>query len=129
MVTAVPDEGNPLQYNAYFVEEEMTEQGYNYQDRSIQEISGFFEMRVDNLETPAPPPAVRSLTREKKKKNSKKRKAVSCEDSDEESSDDEKPSSKEETLSVSWQVQSFYGFMYYTQGPYQESQIQQVQRI
>ena len=35
----------------------MTEQGYNYLDRSIQEISGFFETRVENLETTVPPPA------------------------------------------------------------------------
>ena len=69
----------------------MTEQGYDYLDRSIQEMSGFFETRIENLETPAPPPAVRSLTR--KKKNTKKRKAVSVEDFDEDSSDDKKPSS------------------------------------
>ena len=37
----------------------MTEQGYNYLDRSIQEMSGFFETRVENLDTLAPPPAVR----------------------------------------------------------------------
>ena len=72
----------------------MTKQGYNFLDRSIQEMSDFFETRVENLETPAPPPAVRSLTRKKKKKNSKKWKAVSFEDSDKHSSDDEKPSSR-----------------------------------
>ena len=72
----------------------MTKQRYNYLDRSIQEISGFFETRVDNLETPAHPPAMKSLTIKKKKKNSKKRKAVSFEDSDKDSSDDEKPSSR-----------------------------------
>ena len=72
----------------------MAKQGYNYLDRSIQEISAFFETRIENLETPAPPPAVRSLSRKKKKKNSKKRKAVSFEDSDKDSSDDEKPPSK-----------------------------------
>ena len=32
----------------------MTKQGYSYLDRSIQEISGFFETRVENLETPTP---------------------------------------------------------------------------
>ena len=60
----------------------MTKQGYNYLDRSkaIQEMPGLFETRVKNLETPAPPPAVRSLTG--KKKNSKKQKAVSFEDFD-----------------------------------------------
>ena len=46
----------------------MTKQGYNYLDRSIQEMTGFFETRVENLETPAPPPAVRSSTKKKKKK-------------------------------------------------------------
>ena len=56
-------------------------------------MSGLFETRVENLETPAPSPAVRSLSREKKKK-SKKRKAVSFEDSDEDSSDDKKLPSK-----------------------------------
>ena len=44
----------------------MTEQGYNYLDRSIQEMLVYYETRVDNLETPAPPPAVRILTRKKK---------------------------------------------------------------
>ena len=48
-------------------------------------MSGFFETRVKNLETPAPPAAVRSLTRKK---------TVSFKDSDEDSSDDEKPPSK-----------------------------------
>ena len=72
----------------------MTKQGYNYLDRSTQEMSGFFETRIENLETSAPPPAVRSLTRKKKKKNSKKWKAVSFEDSDKDSSDNEKPSSR-----------------------------------
>ena len=70
----------------------MTEQGYGYLDRFIQEMSGFFETTVENLETPAPPPAARSLT--KKKNNSKKQKAISFEDSDKDFSDDEKPSSK-----------------------------------
>ena len=72
----------------------MTKQGYNYLDRSIQEISGFFETRVENLKTPAPPPAVRSLTRKKKKNYSKKQKVVSFESSDKDSSDNEKLPSK-----------------------------------
>ena len=46
----------------------MTERGYNYLDRSIQEMSGVFETKVENLETLAPPPTVRSLTRKNKKK-------------------------------------------------------------
>ena len=57
-------------------------------------MSGFFEARVENLETSAPPPAVRSLTRKKKKKYSKKRKAVSFEDSNKDFSDGKKPTSK-----------------------------------
>ena len=36
-------------------------------DRSFQEMPGFFETWVENLETPAPSPAVRSLTRKKKR--------------------------------------------------------------
>ena len=97
MVKALPDdEVKEILYHAIpnSWRKIMTEQGYNFLDRSIQEMSGFFETRVENLETPAPPPAVRSLTRKKKKKNSKKRKAVSFEDSDKDSSDDEKPSSR-----------------------------------
>ena len=78
----------------------MSKQDYNYLDRSIQEMSGFFETRVDNLKTPAPPPAVRSQTRKKKKKNSKNQKAVSFEDSDKDSS----TSKQEEILLVSWKV-------------------------
>ena len=55
----------------------MAERGYNYLDRSIQEMSGFFETRIENLETVVPPAAVRSISRKKKKKKSKKQKAVS----------------------------------------------------
>ena len=64
-------------------------------------MSGFFKTRVENLETPAPPPAVRSLTRKKKKKrkkkktkNPKKQKFITFEDSDKVSSDDKKASSR-----------------------------------
>ena len=46
----------------------MDEQGFNNLERSIQKMSGFFETRIENLETPAPKPAVRSLTRIDKKK-------------------------------------------------------------
>ena len=80
MVTALPnDEVNKiLLYHAMpnSWRKKMTEQRHNYLDRSIQEISGFFETRKENLESPAPPLAVRSLTRKKKKKNPK------CEDYD-----------------------------------------------
>ena len=44
--------------------------GYNYLDRSIQEMAGFFETRVENLETSAPPLAVRSLLGKKENKKS-----------------------------------------------------------
>ena len=44
----------------------MTDQGYNYLDKSIQETSGFFETRIENQKTPAPSPAVRKLSRKKK---------------------------------------------------------------
>ena len=94
MVTALPDdEVKEILYHAMpnSWRKKMTEQGYNYLDRSIQEMLGFFETRVENLETPAPPPAVRKPSRKKKKKNSKKREAVSFEDSDKDSSDNEKP--------------------------------------
>ena len=70
----------------------ISKQGFNYLDRSIQEMAGFFETRAENLETSALLSALRSLPR--KKKNSKKRKAVSFEDSDKEFSDNEKPVSK-----------------------------------
>ena len=96
MVTALPDdEVKEILYHAMpnLWMKKMTEQGYNYLDRYIQEMSGFFETRIENLETPTPPPAVRSQTR-KKKKNSKNRKAFSFEDSDEDSSDEKKPLSR-----------------------------------
>ena len=83
MVTALPnDEVKEILYNAMpnLWKKKMIRQGDNYLDRSIQEKSGFFEIRIENLEAPAPSPAVRILTRKKKKKNSKKQKAISFED-------------------------------------------------
>ena len=67
MVTALPDHEvkKILYYTMNSWRKKLTEQGYNYLDRSIQEISGFFEARVEYLETPAPPPAVRSLPTKK----------------------------------------------------------------
>ena len=62
----------------------MIKQRYNHLDRSIQKISGFFETRVKNLETPSPTPG----------KNSKKQKASSYDDFVEDSSEEEKPSSR-----------------------------------
>ena len=76
MVTALPDdEVKEILYHAMpnLWRKKMTEQGYKYLNRSIQEMAGFFESRVENPETPVPPPAVRSLTR-KKKKNPRKEK-------------------------------------------------------
>ena len=84
MVTALPDdEIKKILYHAMpdSWSKKMTDQGFNYLGRSIQVMSSFFETRVENLETLALPPALRSLSRKKKKKNSKKRKAVSSEDS------------------------------------------------
>ena len=108
MVTALPDEKvKEILYHAMpnSWRKKMTEQGYNYLDRSIQETSGIFETRVENLETPVPPPAVRSLTR--KKKNSKKQKALIFEDSDKDSLDNEKPSCRKKFC-------QYHGFSYST---------------
>ena len=98
MVTALPDdEVKEILYHAMpnLWRKKMIKQAYNNLDMSIQEMSGFFETRVKNLETPAPPSGVRSLTRKKKKKNFKKQKAVSFEHSNKDCSDDKKPSSRE----------------------------------
>ena len=59
----------------------MTEQGYNYLDRSIQEISSFFETKIENLVASALPPAVKKPPKKKKKGSSRKQKASSYEDS------------------------------------------------
>ena len=69
MVTALPDdEVKEILYHAMpsSWRKKSTKQGHSYLNRSIQEMSGFFEIRVENLETPVPPSAVRSLTRKKK---------------------------------------------------------------
>ena len=96
MVPALPDdEVKETFYHAMpnLWRKKMSKQECNCLDRSIQEVSGFFQTRVENLETPAPLPAARSLTR--KRRNSKKQKAVSFEDSDKDSSsNDKKPPSK-----------------------------------
>ena len=63
MVTALPDDAvKEILYHAipYSWRKKMTKQGYNYLDRSIQEMSDFFETRVENLETPLPPADVRT---------------------------------------------------------------------
>ena len=52
MVTALPNnEVKEILYRAIssLWRQKMTKQGYNYLDRSIQETSGFFETRVENL--------------------------------------------------------------------------------
>ena len=96
MVTASPDdEVKEILYHAMpdSWRKKMTKHIYNYLDRSIQKkMLSLFETRVENLETPSPPPTVRSLTR--KKKNSKKQKAVWFQDSDKDSSDNKKLFSK-----------------------------------
>ena len=66
MVTALPDdEGREIFYHAMLNlwKKKMASQEYNNQDRSIQEISGFYEIQVESLETPASPTAVKSLPR------------------------------------------------------------------
>ena len=72
MVTALPDDNEvkEILYHAMpnLWRKKMSEQGYNHLDRSIQEMLDFFDTRVENLETPSPPPAVRSLTEKKKEK-------------------------------------------------------------
>ena len=69
MVTALPDDEvkeilNHATTNVW--RKKIIEQGYNYLDRSIQEMTVFFETRIERQETPAAPPAVRSLPRKKK---------------------------------------------------------------
>ena len=91
MVTALPDdEVKKILYHImpHSCRKKMTTQGYNYLEKKLD----FFETRVENLETPTPPPAVRSLT--KKKKIPRRGKLSPFEDSDENSSDDKKPLSK-----------------------------------
>ena len=57
---------------------------HNYLDKSIQEMSGFFATRIENLATPASP-VDKKPSKKKKKGNSKKQKTVSFEDSDKDS--------------------------------------------
>ena len=75
LITALPDdEVKEMLYHTMLNSwrKKMTKQGNNHLEKSIQEMSGFFKTRVENLETLALPPALRSLSRKKKKKNSKK---------------------------------------------------------
>ena len=58
MVTALPDdEVKKILYQVMpnLWMKKMIEQIYTYLDRSIQGMSGFYETRVEKLETPAPP--------------------------------------------------------------------------
>ena len=72
----------------------MTEQEYNYLDRTIQDMSGFFETQEENLEAPASD--VKKPPKKKKKmKNSRKRKALFLEDSNKDPSENEKLQSRE----------------------------------
>ena len=64
MVAALPDdEIEEILYHTMpnMWRKKMTEQRYNYLDRSIQDMSGFFETRIENLETIAPPPKEKDL--------------------------------------------------------------------
>ena len=67
---------------------------YDYLGRSTQEIPDFFETIVKNLQTAAPPLAVRNIFWEKKKQTAKIWKASVYEDSDKDSSEDKKPASR-----------------------------------
>ena len=81
IVTALPnDEVKEILYHAIsnLWRSKITIKGYNYLDNSIKEISGSFETRVDNLETPTSSPAVTSLSRKKKKKKKKYQEEESC---------------------------------------------------
>ena len=51
----------------------MTKQGHYYLDRSIQDMSGFFETRIENLKTPASLPAVKKLPEKKKRETLRNR--------------------------------------------------------
>ena len=56
MVTSLPDneeKEKPHHVLPNLWRKKMTEQGYNYLDRSIQEMLDFFEIRIGNLEAPA----------------------------------------------------------------------------
>ena len=70
----------------------MAQQGYNYLDRSIQEITSLFGTRIENQKAPAPSPAVKKPPNKKKKGNSKEQKAIYYEDSDKYTSEGEKTS-------------------------------------
>ena len=61
----------------------MDKENDQIRDWPIQEISGFFEKKVENLETPAPPPSVKKPPSKNKNENSEKRKAIASEDSNE----------------------------------------------
>ena len=78
----------------YLWRKKMSEQGYNYLDRSIQEMSSYFETVVENI------PAVRSLPRKKKKQNSKKWKAVSFKDSDKDFSENKKKQARRNSVNI-----------------------------
>ena len=72
----------------------MTKQGYNYLERSVQEMTSFFETRIENQEALAPPPNDQKPPKNKKRGSYKKHKASSYEESDKDPSEDEKSPSK-----------------------------------
>ena len=68
MVTTLPDDDiKEIFYHAIpnTWRKNMSNQEYNHLDRSIQEMPGFFETRVENFETSAPPPTVKKALKEK----------------------------------------------------------------
>ena len=69
-----------------------TKQGYNYLDRFIQQMPGFFETRLENQETPVALSTVKKPPKKRKKRYSNKQNTSSYEDFDKDSLEDEKPS-------------------------------------
>ena len=70
MVTALAhDEDKEILYHVMpnTWRKKMTKQRYKYIGRSIQQMPTFLKKKVENLETPAPPPAVRSLHGKRRK--------------------------------------------------------------
>ena len=74
MVSALPDEEvKEILYHPMpnFLWTKMTGLGYKYLYKTTNQMSGFFEIQVENLETPLSPLAVGNPTKTKeKKKNS-----------------------------------------------------------
>ena len=109
MVTALSDnEVKEILYHEMpnLWRKKMTKQGHNFQDRSIQEITGFLEIRVEYLETPAPPSAVRILPPRNRELSPLRILTKVLQKT--------KILNQKEILLVLRKVWSFYGIIYYT---------------